>query len=140
MNNVLVQLGGFVFSIKTTAYHSTKTTKSYNWPELNRIGGIPALQYTGEGNETMSLDGVIFPKYSGGLGQIHNLKKEAEKKTPLNLVSSNGVDLGDWVIVSISNIDNLFLPGGYPQKIEFNINLKKYGDDKNHGAKGRISL
>ncbi len=127
--NVMLQLGsegGFQFSVNSAAYKTLKRGAAYNWASQNRIGSSPALQYTGPGKEKITLNGIIFPHYKGGLEQLPSLRKMASKGTPYILQDAKGESWGKWCIESIEETHTEFLSGGLPRKIEFALSLSKF--------------
>lgn len=124
----MMKLGDFVFSLNTAAFQSMSRSSSYNWPEQARIGTNPCLQFTGVGAETLSLPGVILPTFKGGLKQVVKMRELAGLGKPLELIDGFGDLKGFWCITSIKENTSDFLAGGYPQKIEFTLELKYYGE------------
>ena len=135
---MLMILGAYRFTIDNAAYQRLQRTTKYKWQEVNRLGSNPSLQFTGFEAETINLDGTIYPSFKGGLRQITLMRAQASLGKPLFLISGNGFAFGRWCIASISENNSHFLKDGAPQKIEFNLTLKKYGEDKKAGIKGII--
>jgi len=121
---------GFEFDISTAAYDELSRSASYQWSEQKRIGTTPYLQFTGKESETISLKGVVFPAYKGGLGQLKSLRAAADKAIPYTTVDYSGRSLGRWVIISVKETQSGFLPTGEPRKQTFNLDLKYYDDGK----------
>ncbi len=133
MAEVMLALGGYRFSVDTAAYQTLRRVNEYRWPAQDRIGREPARQYVGPGNQTVELDGIIYPHYRGGLGQLDTMRTEAGKGAPLMLVASadarKGTVLGRWVIERIEETQSAHLPGGAPRKVAFRLALAYYGED-----------
>ncbi len=123
---VMMQLGSFQFGINTAAYESLSRTDEWRWPEQERYGQEAALQYTGPGAASVTLDGVIYPEWKGGLGQLDAMRREAGKGQPLVLVDGLGRALGMWVIESVGETQGTFAAGGVARRIEFSLQLKRY--------------
>ncbi|MFA9396507.1 MAG: phage tail protein [Halodesulfovibrio sp.] len=124
----MMKLGDFVFSLNTAAFQSMSRSSSYNWAEQARIGTHPCLQFTGVGAETICLPGIILPRFKGGLKQVVEMRVLAGHGKPLQLMDGFGDLKGFWCITSIKEDASDFLAGGYPQKIEFTLELKYYGE------------
>ncbi|MGI0119888.1 phage tail protein [Zooshikella sp. RANM57] len=60
----------FRFSRDTAAYQSSQQTHHYRWNQQERILNTPAYQYIGPGRQSLTLNGVIYPYYLGGLEQV----------------------------------------------------------------------
>ena len=126
----LMRLGEYKFAIETAAYQQLKRTSEWHWPSQHRVWNEPAAQYTGKGDETLSLEGVIYPHYRGGLGQLQAMRAEADQGgVPLDLSDGQGNNWGKWVITRIEEGQSEFLAGGVPQKQTFRLQLKKYAED-----------
>lgn len=123
---VMMQLGMFQFSITTAAYQELRRRTSFRWPSQELYGRLPALQYTGPGEDTMTLTGTIYPEFRGGAGQLNKMRNIAGAGRPLLLVSGTGSMLGRWVIESIDEGQMVFAAEGRPRKQEFTLQLRKF--------------
>lgn len=132
MNEVMLALGSFRFSLDTAAYQTLTRSQSWNWVEQPLLGGTPAQQFVGKANPTITLRGVIYPEHRGGYDQVSLMVKEAEMAQPLDLLafdnSTAGVYLGRWVILDIVDDQGVFRSNGAPRRIEFNIVLRRYAE------------
>ena len=126
---MMLALGPYRFSLNTSAYQSLKRSSEYRWPSIERIGKEPLLQAIGPGYDRIDLDGVIYPHFRGGLGQINATRDSAAKQEPLMLINGQGNVLGRFVITQIEESQNTFLADGTPRKIEFRMSLERYGEE-----------
>lgn len=129
MNTVMMALGDYRFSIDSAAFDSLQKTASYRWQAQERLLRRPALQYLGLGEEAVSLSGVIYPHYRGGLDQVETMRSEAEKGEPLALVDGMGNYWGRFVISQIGETRTVFFADSAPRCINFTMELKRYGED-----------
>lgn len=135
-NEVMMTLGGtgkngFQFSVSTAAYQTFRRSSQYRWQEQSRLSVQPVQQFIGPGSESIDLDGVIYPHYMGGLGQIQAIRDLASKGEALILIAIQyleGENIGLWCIKSITENRTEFASGGVPVKIEFSISLIAYGE------------
>lgn len=123
---VMLQLGAYQFAVSSAAYQGLQRSDEWMWPDQARIGQAPALQYVGTGVSTVTLDGVIFPEWRGGFGQLEKMRQEAAKARPLVLVDGRGRALGMWVIERVDEQQSTFAAGGMARRIEFSLALKRY--------------
>lgn len=131
---VMMALGAFRFSVDTAAFQSLQAGRQWSWVEQSRVGSQPLLQYTGKSLPTISISGTIFPEFKGGYQQVDKMIVEADKATPLTMITfdtrsgSNGrvILLGQWVILSISKTHRVLKKDGTPKAIEFSMELKQY--------------
>lgn len=132
MNETMLALGDFRFSIDTAAYETLVRSRSWEWSEQPLVGGFSAMQLTGKSAPAISLTGVIYPEHKGGYEQVGLMTTEADKGTPLDLLAFTndeaGVSLGQWVITSVVDSQRVFRANGAPRAIEFSINLKRYAE------------
>lgn len=96
------------------------------------------LSYKDDQGETISLDGIIYPQLFGGLRQLNLMRTSAMQGKPLMLISGYGFAFGQWCITSVQENQTIFFKDGTPRRIDFTINLKKYGDDKKRGIMGIV--
>lgn len=136
MRNFMARLGAFQFGIDTAAFQELQRASTYRWEQKNRIGRKPAQQNVGPGADTITLQGVIYPHYRGGLGQIGAMRAQAATGEPLPLVyafESVGQYCGQWCITGIEETRTVFFDNGTARKIEFNLSLIEYGEDAGAG-------
>lgn len=125
-STVLLALGAYRFAVSNGAYQKFDRTSAWRWPSTDRIGVAPAPQYVGPGDDTITIDGVIFPHFRGGLRQIDQMRAQAGLGMPLPLVSGYGRYFGVYVIEKIKETQESLMSDGAPRKIEFQIELKAY--------------
>jgi phage protein U len=129
MTEIMLALGEFRFSMDTAAYKSLSRERNYDWGSQSRIGRRPALQFMGVGSETITLSGIVYPHFRGGLGQVDAMAAEAGKGGPLQLVDGNGKFLGVFVITKVKEGQSFIDGSGTPYKQTFSLDLKAYGED-----------
>ena len=134
MPEPLMTLGGYVFGIDSAAYDEMRRVAEYRWEALARIGRSPARQWLGPGDETIELNGTIYPVRRRAEEELDALRAEAAKGEPLRLMLGTGEILGLWVIRRISETAGTFLAGGVPRKADFRVQLAYYGEDTPGGA------
>ncbi|CAG2144359.1 hypothetical protein LMG31506_02989 [Cupriavidus yeoncheonensis] len=125
---MMMQLGGYQFGIATAAYQELQRTSEYRWPSQDRFGQAGALQFTGVTNEAITLQGVVYPEYRGGGGQLDTLRALAAQGQPQLMVAGNGTQLGRWVIEAVDERQGTFAAEGLPRRQEFVLKLRKFDD------------
>jgi phage tail protein len=126
MNEIMLQLGSYQFGVTTAAYQTLKRTHEYNWAEQKRFGQLAALQFTGPGNATVTLEGCVYAEHNGGTGQLDDMRALADEGQPQTLVSGLGDIMGEWVIESIQEDASIFAQRGVARKQEFTLQIKQY--------------
>lgn len=134
----MMLLGPFPFSINSAAYQKLQRTTQYNWASQNTLGhpiakrlglGGATRQYIGPGDDTINLDGTMYPQYKGGPEYMIAMRLSAGLGIALPLLCSSGIPLGRWIIESVSETKSEFLEDGTARKIEFSLSLKRYQQD-----------
>lgn len=126
--SVMLNLGSFEFGISTAAYQELTRNISHRWAESELFGQRPSLQYLGPGAETISLPGVVYPEYRGGLGQIAAMADLAGQGQLLDMVSGHGDALGRWAIETVDETNSNFGAAGVPRKMDFTLSLRRAPD------------
>lgn len=133
---VMMALGSFRFGMANEAYQSLEQSAGFRWEKVNRVGREPALQYLGPDTQQITIQGVIYPHFRGGLRQVDLMRLQAGTGFPMMMVGGLGTVFKKWVIVSVEERKTVFLKGGAPRKIEFTMTLQSYGAD--NGGLGGI--
>lgn len=126
MAKQMMQLGAYQFSIDTAAYQSLERVTEYRWAAQTRIGAQAALQFVGLGNDEITLQGVIYPHFRGGLDQITLMRAQGSLGFPLPLIAGTGRPLGIWVMKSVAEGQRVFAEGGVPLRQDFSIRIRRY--------------
>lgn len=126
---VMLQLGSFQFGVSTAAYQELKRSTEWRWPAQDQFGRLPALQFVGPSSDTITLPGVIYPEYRGGLGLLDALRALADAGEPQMMIDGRGNILGKWVIERVEEGQQVFADGGVPRKMEFTLGLRRIQDD-----------
>ena len=127
---VMMALVSFRFGLSHGAYQQFSRSAGYRWNKVNRIGREPALQYAGPDTQDVTIEGVIYPHFKGGLRQVELMRLKAGAATPLMMVDGLGWVWKRWIIVRVEERKSYFLRDGAPRKIEFSLALQSYGLDK----------
>ncbi|MFY0309621.1 phage tail protein [Leisingera sp. D0M16] len=122
----MLQLGSYQFSIDNAAYQNLQRSTEYRWAAQERIGAADCLQFTGFGSDSITLQGVIYPHFRGGLGQVDKMRRTASLGFPLPLVAGTGQVLGVWVVEGVSEGQRTFAAQGAPLRQDFTISIRRY--------------
>ncbi|WP_323010026.1 phage tail protein [Paracoccus sp. (in: a-proteobacteria)] len=126
---VMMALGAFRFGVNRANYQHFTRAASWRWQGQDRVGRRPALQYLGPGSDEITLEGVIYPHFKGGLRQVELMRLVADQGLPLILVDGLGWVWERWVIAGVEERKSLFMADGAPRRIEFSMTLLAYGSD-----------
>lgn len=128
----MAKLGEFSFSLDTAAPQDIARQSQHRWQEHQRIGRKPAQQSVGQGADVITLAGVIYPHFRGGIGQVGRMRAMAGQGVPLPLIyafEAVGQFNGLWCIRTVNEKRTVFFADGRPRKIEFDLELVEYGAD-----------
>ena len=126
---VMMALGAFRFGVNRANYQQFSRAASWRWQAQDRVGRRPALQFLGQGSDEITLEGVIYPHFKGGLRQVELMRLVADQGQPLILVDGLGWVWERWVIAAVEERKSLFMADGAARKIEFTMQLMAYGSD-----------
>lgn len=126
---VMLQLGSFQFGVTTAAYQELKRTTEWRWPGQEQFGKLAALQFVGRGNDTITLPGVIYPEYRGGLTQLDALRALGDTGEAQTMIDGRGNIVGKWVIERVDEGQQVFAAAGVPRRQEFTLQLRRVNDD-----------
>ena len=127
---MMLALGMFVFSLSTAAYQELQRQTEWRHASNNRIGTVPARQFLGRGDDTITLPGVILPELAGSTLSLDAIRLMANTGKAWPMVEGSGRIYGLWIIDSLSETKTLFFRDGTPRRIEFSISLKRIDDDR----------
>lgn len=140
MTKPLFQLGDFQFDLPNGVPQTLDYSADYRWEEQGRILRDPAQQFVGPGSQTITLDGVMFPGFSGRQSSMEELRTIARQGEPQMLTDGLGKVYGKWAIKSVRESKGTFAPGGGAREIDFSCTLVFYGEDNPGQAASPLSV
>lgn len=133
---VMMALGAFRFGVNRASYQSFTRSAAWRWEKIDRIGRAPALQYLGPDADEITLEGVIYPHFNGGLRQMELMRAIAGTGQPMILVDGLGWVWQRWAITAVEETRSVLMADGAPLRIDFTISLQAYGSDQGSFAGG----
>ena len=121
---MMMIFGMFVFSIPTATYQSLQRSTNWRHASNSRYGAAPAYQYTGPGEDTITLDGSIVPEFGSQLS-LTALRLMGNTGKSFPLIAGNGKIYGMWKLDSVDETQTYFFSNGKPRKVEFSLKLSK---------------
>ncbi|WP_349970920.1 phage tail protein [Pseudomonas caspiana] len=119
----------YYFNLDTAAFDELRRQTGFRWAGQERLTRSIAQQAIGQGEDKLSLKGVIFPGFKGGLKQLDTLRSMGRNLQPLSLTTGYGQVLGNWCLLSVDEEQSNLLAGGIPRKQGFSLEFVSYGDD-----------
>jgi len=129
----LFQLGDFQFTLANGAPQTLERVADYRWEVQERLLREPSAQFLGPGEQTITLDGILYPGFSGSQSTIQQLRDVAVKGAPLMLTDGLGRVHGKWALRRVREGQGTFMSNGAARAITFSLELTRYGED-NPGA------
>jgi phage protein U len=123
----------FYFNIDTAAHSELQRTNAYRWAAQERLGRRPGMQAVGIGEEKITMRGVIFGAWKGGIKQLDKLRTIGNAMVPLGMTTGYGLALGNWCLMNISEDQGFLLKNGAPRKQTWTLEFSRYGDDLQNG-------
>lgn len=124
---VTMALGPFLFRAHGFGYTGVGRKMDTTWAELETVGRLNELQWTGPRSETVSITGVLFPIEFGGQTTLEGVKLAARSGLPLMLVSLGGRVFGRHAIQSVSEDRAFHDRLGTPGRNAYTIEVKRMG-------------
>lgn len=127
---MMLSLGSFVFSLTTAPFKELQRQRSWKHRTSSRVGVRDASQYTGPGDDTITLNGMVAADNKiGTLASIDDLAKMGDVGDAYVLVDGMGSVYGAYIIDSLNETATYHTPEGIARKIEFNLSLKRVADE-----------
>lgn len=124
-DRALLTLGLFVFAMDSLPFQELQRRTSWRHASAERFGARPASQYTGPGDDNVTLSGVLVPELAGSYSAIERLREMADSGDSWPLVTGQGSVLGNYRIVAVDDRQTLHVAGGMPRRIEFAVDLER---------------
>lgn len=128
MSQVMLTFGTVGFSVAEAAYQTLRRATRYRVPAHERVGTRLAYQFTGPGEDSITLSGGIMPTYRGRPGVLDDLRTLAAAGAPRLLTSGTGEAFGRWVIDEVTEERSALFSTGQPRKIAFTVKLLRDDD------------
>ena len=124
----MLTFGTVGFSVAEAAYQALRRATRYRVVAHERIGTRPAYQYTGPGEDTITLEGVIMPTYRGRPGVLDDLRALADTGESRLLTAGTGEGFGRWVIDEVTEERTALFSTGQARRIAFTARLLRDDD------------
>lgn len=117
-------LGLFVFSLRTAAYEELQRVTSWRHPSNSRVGNTPAYQFTGKGEDTITLKGTTYHELTHSRVTLDQIRAMADTGKAYTLIEGTGKIYGLVIIESLDETKTYFFNDGAARKTDFTITLK----------------
>ncbi len=134
---MLYMLGAVAFEVLPVNVEDVSRETGADYAEKAVVGRRPVLEFVGEGAESFTLSGKLFPEKFGGSLSLLHLQRQAGKAVPLT--RGDGTPLGWVVIERVTEHSSHLLPSGVGRMVEFDVSLKRSDGPGAGGYYGIIS-
>jgi uncharacterized protein len=127
----------------TPNFETIQRDAQYTWTSADRLSRDPAMQFTGPGEDNISIQGRMFPYHFGGLSTIERMRAAGRAGKPMILVrfypltdpDGYGSEvIGNYVIKRVQTVESKIGVIGVAHKIDFTLEIQRYGDDLDNAS------
>jgi phage protein U len=126
---MMMSLDQFVFSLKTAPFKELQRQRNWKHRTSSRVGSRDASQFTGAGDDTITLNGLVAPETIGSVASIKELATMGDTGDAYVLVDGIGNVYGAFIIDGLNETQTYHTAEGIPRRIEFSLTLKRVDDD-----------
>ncbi|MCF9034703.1 phage tail protein [Acinetobacter nectaris] len=119
---MMMIFGVFVFSIKTATYQQLQRKTSWRYGKNDRVGDMPAYQFLGRGEDSITLEGSIVPEFGSQLS-LTALRAMGDVGKSFPLISGTGKVFGLYKLDDMNETQTYFFKDGKPSKVDFTLTL-----------------
>lgn len=125
----MMVFGMFVFMLRTTPYQQLRHSQEWRHVKNERVNQSASWQYIGAGDDTVTLEGVLYPEITGGNLSLFALETIGFAGRPWPLIEGDGRIYGMYVLTRLERGKSEFDQYGNPKKIEFTLSLSRVDTD-----------
>lgn len=127
----LLALGPHIFEILPLNYQRLEKETVAEWASVPRFGTTSARQFTGLGDDSMRIDGLLFPHEFGGRAEFEAIRATQAAGVPVMMAGMGAATavriFGLVVILAVSDEQTHIGPDGQGRVLSFSIDLAPYG-------------
>ena len=128
---MILSLGQFVFSVDTLTFNELQRSRSWSFANNDIAQGRPQYQFTGVGEETISIPFLIYQEHGFGNRQsVDDLAEMADTGAGYVLIDSSGYIYGVFAIDSIDDTRSYLTINGVPRKVDGTLKLTRVDDNR----------
>jgi hypothetical protein len=122
---MLLMVGPVMFEVQPFNMDAHTHSHESTFAEKPVVGARSPLEWVGEGQETWTVRGKVFPHRFGGMGSLALLYQARAAGLPQYMMRGDGILMG-WVVIERVNEQSSHLDaGGVGRMIEFDIALRR---------------
>lgn len=122
---MLAALGMFVFDTTTLPFDGRSRKRDWRNEKTERFGARPASQFTGPGDDKITLKGTIVAGVAGTYSSLETLAQMAGEGEALPLLDGLGNNLGTFTIDSLGEDADNLIDDGRARTTAFALELSR---------------
>jgi phage protein U len=126
---VIARLGSVEFSVLAGSFEVLQRRTTWRIDRPDPIDGMGTPVHRGRLDDAITLSGVVFPGYVGGLSSVERLRELGDVGEPQTLVDGEGAIYGRWLIENVDEEATLHTPTGKPRRIGYSVTLVAVPDE-----------
>lgn len=127
---MLMSLDQFVFGMSTLAHQELQRQTQWKHASNARVGARSGRQFTGPGDDTITISGVLVPELAGNLSSLDDVRAMADKGQAYVLVDGAGTVFGAYLITGMHQTGSHIDANGLPRRVDFSITLERTDDNR----------
>ncbi len=120
---VIARLGDAEFSVAAGSFESLRRLTRWRIDRPDPIDGLGVPVHRGRVDDAITLSGVVFPGYVGGLSSVERLRELGDTGDPAMLVDGEGTIYGRWLVSALEEEATHHTPTGKPRRISYQLTL-----------------
>jgi phage protein U len=121
---MLMSVGPLVFDLATNI-DQYELSSEEDFARKDVIGARKPFEHVGEGDETLTLSGKLFPEKLGGAGSVDALLAIKRTGAPQIVIRGDGKFLGWFLVTRVQTQNEYLSPQGAPRLISVEITLQR---------------
>lgn len=122
---MLAALGMFVFETNSALFDRMGRDRDWRHERTPRFGARAASQFTGPGEDRITLVGMLVPEIAGSYSAIETLAEMADEGEAWQLADGRGNIYGSYTIERMSEDRTNLLDDGLARQTGFTIELSR---------------
>ncbi|ALF60311.1 phage tail protein [Psychrobacter urativorans] len=128
---MILSLGQFVFNVDTMTFAEIQRSRSWSYGSNSIAQGRDQHQFTGAGEETITIPFMIYQSHGFGNRQsIDDLSEMADSGSGYVLIDGSGYIYGVFAITSLDETRSHITNSGVARKIDGTMKLMRVDDDR----------
>lgn len=121
----LAALGLFIFSMDTALFDKMDRDRDWRHEHTARFGARAASQFTGPGEDAVTVSGVLIPEIAGQYSAMETIAEMADTGEAWPLMDGRGQVMGIYTIDRLTERRSNLVDDGRARRNEFVIELTR---------------